>query len=108
VILTYSVAHPYSYALHSDSQFPCTSTVSVQRAGATEHGTVVVTRVVQVGSIKISTHPYIQFVGRSVTVVVVHELSGGSGRDGRGCRRISPEAVGAGAGEAAIREQVAA
>jgi hypothetical protein len=75
----------------------------VQRAGATEHGTVVVTRVVQVGSIKISTHPYIQFVGRSVTVVVVHELSGGSGRDGRGCRRISPEAVGAGAGEAALQ-----
>jgi hypothetical protein len=59
----------------------------VQRAGGSEHGTVVVTRVVQVGSIM--THPNItgQFtVGRSETVVVVHEIGCGGGRGGGGTR----------------------
>lgn len=83
-------------------QAPSTDTVLVQRAGG--HGRVDVPRMVQGAQSKqIGSHSSAgQIAGPgSGTVTVVHETCSGGG----GCGRM---AVGAGAGEAAIKEQVAA
>jgi len=99
-VLTYSVKHigPKHSVGH-----PSTVTVLVQRAGGHPRTVDVVVQELQAAPEQIGSHSswtQIALPG-SVTVTVVHETCGGGGGYGR-------MAVGAGAGEAAIKEQVAA